>query len=501
MTSLPATLLQAFGRLHVVLVHFPIALILAAALIELVSGRRAGESRSPAAFACLLLGALSAVVTALSGWVNAAFEPHARSIADTLLLHRWMGVATAVLSLATLLAARVAGRTAYRTALFLTAAVVAVEAHLGGTLVHGEGYLTELFRAPEQPAHEHPAAPVDAAREPPESPRSPESPESPEPPQPPDAPVEEPERTGPPEPPDLTAQVRAIFAERCEKCHGPKKAKGKLRLNDLDAVLARPAAHRVILPGDPQGSELYRRISLPADDDDVMPGAGEPLTPEQIETIAAWIRSLAPGSSGPAPGGTAEPAPASNETGSAAPPIPRGPAPPAPTEPAPADAVARLASSGAYVSPVSLESPDLEVSLSLLGPEAGDADLAPLAELEPWVVSLDLSRTSVTDDGLAALDGLTRLRRLRLDWTAVTDAGLRHVSRLPSLELLNLVGTAVTDAGLARLASLAGLRRLFLWHTGVTPAGADALRAELPELELQLGDEAGGEAGGEPARQ
>ena len=37
-------------------------------------------------------------------------------------------------------------------------------------------------------------------------------------------------------------------------------------------------------------SELYRRITLPADDDDAMPGGGKPpLRAEEIKLIETWI--------------------------------------------------------------------------------------------------------------------------------------------------------------------------------------------------------------------
>jgi hypothetical protein len=60
---------------------------------------------------------------------------------------------------------------------------------------------------------------------------------------------------------------------------------------------------------------------------------------------------------------------------------------------------------------------------------------------------------------------------------------------LENLTYLNLYGTKVTDAGLSHLKSLAKLRRLYVWQTQVTAAGADALKAALPELQVNLGAE------------
>ena len=46
---------------------------------------------------------------------------------------------------------------------------------------------------------------------------------------------------------------------------------------------------RIIVPDHPSRSPLYQRITLPADDDDVMPPKGDPLTKAQSEIIRKWI--------------------------------------------------------------------------------------------------------------------------------------------------------------------------------------------------------------------
>ena len=65
------------------------------------------------------------------------------------------------------------------------------------------------------------------------------------------------------------------------------------------------------------------------------------------------------------------------------------------------------------------------------------------------LVDLDLTRTQVTDAGLAHLKGLVNLATLDLDGTKLTDAGLAHLKGLTALETLPLDDTAITDAGLA----------------------------------------------------
>jgi uncharacterized membrane protein len=131
------------GKLHPLLVHFPIALILAAAAAELIaiySGRPAWRT---IAVANVRAGAAGAG-TVVAGWALAS----APFIEPSLLLawHRWTGVAAAAGAIGAALIStwsRVpSGRSVYvyRTALFGAAALVAIAGHLGGTLVWGADF-------------------------------------------------------------------------------------------------------------------------------------------------------------------------------------------------------------------------------------------------------------------------------------------------------------------------------------------------------------------------
>ena len=84
--------------------------------------------------------------------------------------------------------------------------------------------------------------------------------------------------------------VKPVFDARCIDCHNPEKLKGKLRLDTAEGIMAGgESGDPAVVPGDPDSSKLMKLISLPADDIDIMPSKGDLLTPEQIETIRAWI--------------------------------------------------------------------------------------------------------------------------------------------------------------------------------------------------------------------
>ncbi len=93
---------------------------------------------------------------------------------------------------------------------------------------------------------------------------------------------------------EFNRDIRPIFSDRCFTCHGPDAAtrKTKMRLDmESTAKIELRGGRRSIVPGDPDASEIYRRIS--SDNKTVrMPPAymgREKLTPREVELIRDWI--------------------------------------------------------------------------------------------------------------------------------------------------------------------------------------------------------------------
>lgn len=92
----------------------------------------------------------------------------------------------------------------------------------------------------------------------------------------------------------LNVEARTIFAHHCYSCHGEVKSKGGLQLHTKAAVFAGGDEGPVILPGDPDHSELIRRITLPHGHKEYMPSKGEKLSKEQVKTLIKWVEAGAP---------------------------------------------------------------------------------------------------------------------------------------------------------------------------------------------------------------
>ena len=89
-------------------------------------------------------------------------------------------------------------------------------------------------------------------------------------------------------PVDFTREVWPILQRSCLECHGPDRQEAELRLDQRESAL-QPGEYAAIQPGDPDASELVRRISLPRGHDEIMPSLGEPLTAAEIKLIRDWI--------------------------------------------------------------------------------------------------------------------------------------------------------------------------------------------------------------------
>jgi uncharacterized membrane protein len=133
------------GRLHPLLIHFPIALVIAAAVAECAAMVTADDGWRTVAVRNVRAGAVFALLATVAGW-RLALAP-GMEVSPLLEWHRWFGTVAAGAAVAAALATggvrrrSVWGVRIYRVALFAAGTLVAVTGHFGGLLVWGANFL------------------------------------------------------------------------------------------------------------------------------------------------------------------------------------------------------------------------------------------------------------------------------------------------------------------------------------------------------------------------
>jgi uncharacterized membrane protein len=465
------------GRLHVLVLHLPLGLLTLAVALEIMARFARFASLRPFLMILWMAGAATAILTVILGFMHAAESAFAGS--SGVEAHRWAGVALMLAACAVAVLRWRAPRPAklaegaVLAAVSLVGILVIVSGHLGGSLTHGEDYLIEY-------------APAAIRRL---------------------AGVSETQLR--PKPTELASAdlyldvVAPALKQRCGTCHNERKRGGQLSLASFEALMQGGDAGAVIVPGSPDRSDLFRRISLPRDHKDFMPKEGKtPLTDDEVGAIRIWIAHGAQGT-GPATAlmldgestallervlglrGEASAQTAGTQGGAHNDEHDELPTVQA-TSP---EFITALESSGFVVRPIAKSSNLLDVDLSGSQP-ISPQQLELLKQVAPQILRLNLANAGLADPDTKVLSQMVNLRRLRLEGNSLGDAGVRQLAALTQLRYLNLHGTRVTDSGLESLATLEHLRELYLWNSAVTNKGVATLRVQRGDLRVSAGADA-----------
>jgi len=92
------------------------------------------------------------------------------------------------------------------------------------------------------------------------------------------------------DPVDYNTQVKPLINQKCISCHGGVKKKGGFSLLfRSEALDTTESGKPAIIPGNPDESEMIRRLTL-EDADERMPYHEEPLSKDEISILRRWIR-------------------------------------------------------------------------------------------------------------------------------------------------------------------------------------------------------------------
>ncbi|MCX6881575.1 MAG: hypothetical protein NTV12_03565 [Verrucomicrobia bacterium] len=88
---------------------------------------------------------------------------------------------------------------------------------------------------------------------------------------------------------DFAREIYPIFKEKCISCHGPEKQKGSYRIDTKDGAFKAGDNGFNIIPDHSERSPIVLMIAGQIDEMLMPPPKAEPLTPEEIGLVRAWV--------------------------------------------------------------------------------------------------------------------------------------------------------------------------------------------------------------------
>lgn len=445
--------IEFIGRFHPVLVHLPIGMLITSLLLQWLSRKESYHISPQVIKLVLFCGMIAAVLACLTGSLLSLSGDYDESLVSW---HMWMGFAVAICSM--FLFMKLAKKEVdftYKVLCFGLLLLITVTGHLGGSLTHGSDYLTGPLTSVSDSnlAKQKTIVNIQEAKV-------------------------------------YADVIDPILQSKCYGCHGPKKQKGKLRMDDPQLLMKGGKDGVVIMPFNAEKSELIKRLLLPDIDEHHMPPKEKPpLNEKQIALLHWWIDQGADFNkkvkelSQPDKLASYLLALQSDH-------IPAkkviSDIPAEAIEKADDKAISALKSRGIMVNPVSQNSNYLAANF-VTATNINNKDLALLLPIKKQLAWLKLGNTNISDSALTYISECHSLTVLQLNNTDITDKGLTKLNSLQNLQSLNLVATKITEQALMQLRSLKKLQSLYLYQTAINKINWNKLKAAFPKTLLDSG--------------
>lgn len=418
------------GRWHPLVLHFPIVLLLIAIFLGL-TGKKIPRI-------LLTIAVISALLTAISGFF---LGKETGSKGDLLFWHQWLGSGLALLASLWygLEELQLGGKIYTKITQVVIIGLIVLTGHYGGMVTHGQDFL---------------ALPKDKKQD-----------------------------IIPENPLIYTHVVDRILQNNCVKCHNPNKKKGELLMTDLAGLLKGGEGGNTLIPGNPEESEMIRRLYLPIEDEEHMPPEGErPLADNEIQILEQWIALGASDtlrlnhleSSQPLAvliKEMMEPDPMEKWT----------------ALPKVADSTLRnLASDYLTITRLAGATDALKVNV-YMPPQYDARMLLDLAPVNQNIVELDMGGLPIGEKELAFAANCPNLEWLEIDRTPVTDVEVDTLRSLSKLRLLKVYETRIGDQSISLFKEWKNLKSLYLWGTQISESALEELKLENPDVLIENG--------------
>lgn len=434
--------LQVMGRMHTLLLHFPVTLLVLYIFWTLFIDKKnnANELIKSIGNWLLLVSAFTAAFTALMGLFLSKEDGYD---ADALQWHKWSGVSIAIItSLWYAYKEKIKKSNGLNTSVaVISLAAIIFTGHQGAEISHGQNYLL----APVLPEKQEQKVLMENAIV-------------------------------------YANMVQPILKTKCYSCHNTSKAKGQLVMETEELLLKGGKNGKLWDSTAADYGLLLSRLHLPVDAKKHMPPTGKPqLTEQETQILYSWIKSGANFKTkvldlavtdtlrliANAIFNTIE----TDDYDFAA---------------ADAKKVKNLNTNYRNVAPLAKESPALGAeffSAQSYLPE----QLKELLTVKEQVVSLSLNKMPVKDEELKTISQFSNLRKLNLSFTNITGTTLNELSKLKELRQLSLSGTTIKKDDILKLSSLKKLSYLFIWNTALTETDIAALKNTIKDIAFEKG--------------
>ena len=405
------SLVAWLGRWHPLILHFPIVLLLMAAVIGLFN--------QIVPKLLLTVATLSALVTAITGFfLGTESVPKG----DLLFWHQWMGAGVAILAVVWYWVSTNHLQQTYlvKGIQVVLIVLIGLTGHYGGMITHGEDFLAlprskKLEKIPENPLiYEH--------------------------------------------------IVYRVLDNKCIACHNPNKIKGELLMTSISELIKGGESGPALVVGNPGESELIRRLHLPMEDEEHMPPEGKkPLSNNEIQILERWIALGASDTLKLSHLDNDEPLvgmvrkmmePGTINSWAKLPKV--------------ADSTLQnLASDYVTIKRIASNSQALSISV-YLPPEYDPKNITDLKRISNNIIELDLSGIPIGQKEMDLVAMCKNLEWLEIDRTPVTDTEFKKLIGNTGLRVLKAYETDISDESVAVLKDFKGLRSLYVWETKIS---------------------------------
>jgi uncharacterized membrane protein len=433
---------EVIGRFHPLLVHLPIGILLLAIALDWLSRKERFILLQPSIPIILLIGAFTALFSCVTGYL---LSQSGEYDGDTVGWHQWMGISLMLISfLYAWIKIQLENENYSKVISVIALILLTITGHLGGSLTHGEDYLTEgLFS--KSASTDFSKVDIEKAK-------------------------------------FYSDLVQPILESKCYSCHNASKQKGKLRLDGAEHILKGGKNGIVLVANKVDESEIIDRLLLPLDEEDHMPPKEKKqLSSVEIEILKNWIASGANFEKTVAELGQTNVLKSILQSGNA---MKLSDVPSEEIEEGSEAVIRRLKKLEVMVVPV--EQGSHYLSVNLINTINLDSALLILQDLKEQIVWLKASSTTVKDSNLKSIGSLSGLTRVNLDDTKLTGGGLVDLKSLTHLRYLNLANTQVIAASIMPLTSLKNLQSLYLYNTLIKAEELPAIQKSFPSTKIEL---------------